>query len=427
LGGIVASWLWLLVSPYLPSLPVTGVPIADLASTRRFSWSFSIPMSAAASNGVYRALWAYAIILALLLLRFCGHFWKVKNLLRASQKSPGRLAALFESVRSASGAPQCEIRLVSDLRSPATTGWWQPKVLLPRELVPRLGTQQLMHILRHELEHVRRRDYLWDRLSTLGCYLTFFHPMAWLARRRLRWERELVCDENVVQGWRADRVEYASCLTTLASWWFVEEEAAGHVDFLSSPPSLLGTRVRALLAQPTPYSSGKKIALILLLAGALFVPMLLVPEIALSSYRPALSLVPDQVLLTSGRTIARVQRGRASRHRKHLASVAPATAVQSWSTAPNFNFPVQLPILSPSSTDQGHPSESGSTEIPSRSSASNESSSNSRSPGAIWDESRPQTARQRGSKIGAVALRIVRAGIGLAATQIGDHEHEKER
>jgi hypothetical protein len=47
----------------------------------------------------------------------------------------------------------------------------------------------------------------------------------------------------VVERSRERRMEYAGCLTTLASWWFLEEEIAGPVDLLSSPPSLLAARV----------------------------------------------------------------------------------------------------------------------------------------------------------------------------------------
>ncbi len=427
LGGLVATWVWMFVSPYLPSFSATEASIGPVASARHFSWTLNAAAVVAVARGVPGALWAYLVVLGFLLLRFVANFWRVRKLVRSSQKVPDELSELFEFVRSGIGVAPCELRFINDIRSPATTGWWHPKVLLPRELVPRLGRQQLTHIFQHELMHVCRRDYLWDRLSTLGCYLTFFHPLAWLARRRLRWEREFVCDENVVQGSRENRVEYASCLTTLASWWFLEKEAAGQVDFLSSPPSLLGARVRTLLAQPITYSAGKKTALIMVATSALTGAMLLVPGITFSSYRPsALNLVRDEVSLHPGQTVAGFQRRHVSRRRKPLASAAPATAVQSWSSAPNLNFPVQLPILSPSPTDQSYQSESASNETPSVSSANTESSDKSQSAGTIWDESRPQTTRRRGSRIGAVALRIVRIGIGLAASQLGDHEHEKE-
>jgi beta-lactamase regulating signal transducer with metallopeptidase domain len=334
LGGLVAGWVWVFVSPYLPPLLPTEVQISHIAPARRFSWPLSAAAAAAVARGISGALSAYVIVLGLLLLRFSTHFWQVRKLLRGSRNAPDGLSGRFELVRAGIGAPRCELRLVNDLRSPATTGWWHPKVLLPGELVPRLRTQQLTHILQHELMHVRRRDYLWDWLSTLGCYLTCFHPLAWLARRRLRWEREFVCDESVVQGSRKNRVEYASCLTTLASWWFLEEEAAGQVDFLSSPPSLLAARVRALLVLPPAYSSWKKTALILVATGALSLPMLLVPEIAISPYPTALlDLVPSQAVGRSQRAGTRIGRRRVSKRREHEAFIIPAINVESWSTS----------------------------------------------------------------------------------------------
>src|SRR6266851_9353443 len=145
LGGLVASWVWVFMSPYLPAVRATEVSIAHIASVRRFSLSLSVAMGTGVAKGLSRVLSAYVVVVAFLLLRFFGHFWRVKSLLRASQKSPAGLSELFESVYSASGAPRCELRLINDLRSPATTGWWHPKLLLPCELVPRLETQQLSH------------------------------------------------------------------------------------------------------------------------------------------------------------------------------------------------------------------------------------------------------------------------------------------
>ncbi len=424
MGGLVASWVWVFMSPYLPAIPATEVSIAHIASARRLSLSVSVAMGTAIAKSLSRVLLTYVVVIAFLLLRFFGHFWRVKSLLGASQNSPAGLSELFESVYSASGAPRCELRLVSDLRSPAMTGWWQPKVLLPCELVPRLETQQLSHILQHELTHVRRRDYLWDRLSTLGCYLIFFHPLAWLARRRLRWERELVCDENVAQGSRENRVEYASCLTTLASWWFLAEETAGQVDFLSSPPSLLAARVRALLVQAPAYSPCKKTVFILIATGALNLPMVLVPEIAISWYRPPPpTLVPSQAVRRSERSGTRIGRGRVPQRRKHEAFIIPATSVESPSTLPDLNFPVNLPVLSSPATDQGQLYALDASESSVPPAASTNSGEGSQT---VWDESLPQPPRRRVSKIGTVALRAIRVGIGLAATHIGGHEHEKE-
>jgi beta-lactamase regulating signal transducer with metallopeptidase domain len=283
LGGMAMAWFGLLVWPDLPAAPASSSAANTSVSDFHWLWTLHIALTPRLAIVLSRAWWAYVAILVLLLLRFCASFWKLRFSLYASQPPPAALLALFESVRTSTRASRCELRLVTDIRSPAATGWWRPKVLLPYDVLPRLETQQLVDVLWHELTHVRRRDYLWDRLATLGCYLLFFNPAAWLVRRRLRWERELVCDEGVVAGSDMRRFEYATCLTTLArSWCLPDEKGAGAIDFLSSP-SLLTARVRALVApRRVQYSARKKAALGALASAALAVTVWVVPEVAVT-------------------------------------------------------------------------------------------------------------------------------------------------
>ena len=95
--------------------------------------------------------------------------------------------------------------------------------------------------------------------------------MLWLAYRRLSWERELVCDEAVVEHRGERRVEYADCLATLARWWFQGNEGITAIDFASSP-SLIATRVRALLREPIAHSPLRIVATSALTASTLKFP-----------------------------------------------------------------------------------------------------------------------------------------------------------
>ncbi len=201
LGGMVAAWLWLLLTSLSVAFTSNSTSPA-IVPHPYWSWSLNPALVPFLAAFLTRVRWIYVPVLTLLLLQFCTRVWRLRTFLRASQPATETLSFLLELVRSDTNGPRCEVRLVPGLRSPAATGWWRPKVLLPNELLPRLEAQQLVYVLRHELMHVRRRDYLWDRLATLGCHVIFFNPSAWLARRRLRWERELVCDE----GWWSVRV-----------------------------------------------------------------------------------------------------------------------------------------------------------------------------------------------------------------------------
>src|SRR5438128_4097377 len=66
LGGLVASWVWVLVSPYLPAMPATEVSIAHIASARRFSLSLSVAMGTGVARGLSGVLSAYVVVVAFL-------------------------------------------------------------------------------------------------------------------------------------------------------------------------------------------------------------------------------------------------------------------------------------------------------------------------------------------------------------------------
>jgi beta-lactamase regulating signal transducer with metallopeptidase domain len=169
LGGMVAAWLGLLLLSGLsaPISPVRATPA--VVSEAHWSWTLNFALTPRFSTILSGFFWAYAAIFTLFLLSFCARFWQLRTLLRTSRPASESLSSLFDSVRSCIQAPRCELRLVEGLQSPAATGWWHPIIMVPDEFLSRLETAQLVSVLRHELMHVRSRDYLWDRLATLGC------------------------------------------------------------------------------------------------------------------------------------------------------------------------------------------------------------------------------------------------------------------
>src|ERR1700730_16148535 len=196
----------------------------------------------------------YVVLLLALLLHLLLKSMQLRSVLRCTQQPSPQLELLFRRLCLQLGIRHSQLGLVSELRSPATCYWLRSHVLLPTELIPHLDNDQLADVLRHELTHVRRHDYLSDRLAALGCRLVFFHPLVWLAYRRLRWERELACDHAVVEKRAESRLTYAECLTRLARW-FAEESRRSEGIGVSSSESLLAVRFRALLSEPSSYSN----------------------------------------------------------------------------------------------------------------------------------------------------------------------------
>ena len=87
------------------------------------------------------------------------------------------------------------LRLVDNLDSPVSAGWWRPIVLLPTALITRMPTYLIEALLAHELAHIRRHDYLVNLLQGAVEALLFYHPAVWWLSRRIRIERELVADD----------------------------------------------------------------------------------------------------------------------------------------------------------------------------------------------------------------------------------------
>lgn len=83
---------------------------------------------------------------------------------------------------------------------PAVFGILRPTVVVPRHLARALGDGALEHVLLHEFAHVKRRDLLAQLLFGALNVVWWFHPLAWVARRRAYAARELACDATAARA-----------------------------------------------------------------------------------------------------------------------------------------------------------------------------------------------------------------------------------
>lgn len=139
------------------------------------------------------------------------------------------------------------VRLLRSSRPlvPMTWGLVRPRVLLPSaaDVWPEACKR---NVLLHELAHIKRRDLLVQHLGRLACAVYWFHPLVWMAARRLRLEQEEACDDHVLRG-GALASDYARHLVGLArvlkgirSTAQTGSTGGGRTDF--------GRRMRALLS-----------------------------------------------------------------------------------------------------------------------------------------------------------------------------------
>ena len=86
------------------------------------------------------------------------------------------------------------------VHEPGVFGLIRPVLLLPEGILARLEKPQFDAILAHEACHIRRRDNLTFALHMVVEALFWFHPLIWWIRTHLVAERELACDEAVLQS-----------------------------------------------------------------------------------------------------------------------------------------------------------------------------------------------------------------------------------
>jgi TonB family protein len=104
------------------------------------------------------------------------------------------------------------IRLLQGARGmiPMTWGVRRPRVMLPSSAVA-WSDDRARAVLAHELAHVRRGDWLVHMLAELACAIYWFHPLFWIAKRRLCAESEHAADDEVL-GLGVSAGDYAAHL-----------------------------------------------------------------------------------------------------------------------------------------------------------------------------------------------------------------------
>jgi beta-lactamase regulating signal transducer with metallopeptidase domain len=81
---------------------------------------------------------------------------------------------------------------------PALIGIFRPRLVIPRNILASFSQHELRSILLHELIHHRRRDVAVNYLLAALTSIHWFNPLVWFAFSRLRAERELACDQAVM-------------------------------------------------------------------------------------------------------------------------------------------------------------------------------------------------------------------------------------
>ncbi len=174
------------------------------------------------------------------------------------------LQARVDTWTHARGMSPVRVRLCLDARPFALIyGIRRPTALLSTWMLEQLDESELEAVLTHELVHVSRNDYLVNWVAMVLRDAFFYLPTSRIAYRQLRCEKELACDDVVVQTTRQP-LALASALTKV--WLHIVNATPSTVgspllQTLVRSDELITDRVNRLLT-PLPIASRQRSSLV---------------------------------------------------------------------------------------------------------------------------------------------------------------------
>jgi bla regulator protein blaR1 len=184
--------------------PAAGVLIA---SERAPGARSTLPSRGGIAGGVY------LLVVLFLLARLVAGVLRLRALAHSSRVWLEGTARMNEIALEANIRRPTLVVLSDELSAPLTFGWIRSTIVMPAA-AQEWSEGELTRAIRHELEHVRREDWVVQLVARVAAALYWPHPLVWVAWRRLCVEAERASDDAVVRS--SDSATYAEQLVLLA-------------------------------------------------------------------------------------------------------------------------------------------------------------------------------------------------------------------
>ena len=217
---MVLPWLGLVISPFLPSVPAYLPDFPDLVefggaqnapatlTTTPETQSRGMPKLADILLGALILGWIIRACFA-----FAAHI-RLRALTRATTptKNSHFISASLHWAAQLKLKTPPQIARFNGHGSPFVSGLLQQTIYLPASLT---DETHIKPVIAHECTHIARGDLITRPLERMVADMIWFSPFAWLARQRLDYWREAVCDAETV-ALTAEPIAYARALSFVA-------------------------------------------------------------------------------------------------------------------------------------------------------------------------------------------------------------------
>lgn len=268
--------------------PAPGAPM-PLAATPAAEQTVAVPTKRRDLDWGALLVAAYAAVAAIVLGWFGARVRRVGRLLRTMPELQDRgTSALIGEIRERLDIRRDIRTLISPSGgTPWTWGIIRPVVVLPRGFEGWRPENQRNAVI-HELAHIARLDLLTTIVAHTVCALYWFHPLAWLALRRMKGDAESACDDRVLLL-GGQRRTYAQQLLDIANEIYATARVPRFVASMADTSSM-STRIQAVLSENSRRKTMTKFGTTVVFVAAL---ALLVPLAGLESQEPEGPSVAD--------------------------------------------------------------------------------------------------------------------------------------
>ncbi|MBV8298337.1 MAG: M56 family metallopeptidase [Candidatus Eremiobacteraeota bacterium] len=281
----------------------------------------------------------WALVAGLLLLRLARSYAAIGAMKRGA--TPLDEPAVLARLRAAGHRRSADVACSPQVRIPCAVGFRRPMILIPSTLAASLDADDLARVVLHESAHLQRYDDWVNALEQAVCALQFFQPALYLARRRIDFEREVACDDRVLED-AGEPIRYAECLARIVQRQVRGPRAAVVPGFVLRRAQVVA-RVRRIVDRSRDASPHLRLGA-LVLGGAVLVATLGIARLQVPLVAPAVAL-PALIAANAAPAPARVPALKAGHPHHHRAHAARHTAT---TTTPALAKP--LPLPSPSAT-----------------------------------------------------------------------------
>jgi len=228
------------------TVPVAAAPVETPVASSGIAGRMAGPLTITAGAGL---IVTFAIWSALSLFRMVQIIRSYRYLRGITQRSravsPERMVNFNCWLLAFSIDRTARLLVSSEIVSPMAVGFRRPAVIVPETLLNEFTSEELDHVLLHELAHIARYDDWTNLFAKLIAAILPIHPVAAWLIRNIEQEREAACDDWVVANTGEAR-PYAASLTRLFELCSARRRqllATG----MAGRASHLGERIEALL------------------------------------------------------------------------------------------------------------------------------------------------------------------------------------